>query len=105
MIVVFFFVIGIEPGHGVQGEIVYEISSDSEDEQTGQPEKEMKVVSPEFVEQLIKENYNLRVHVEALQRRVLQESAFAPTTSSTMKEEPSDDKSDGQVDKENRKPN
>lgn len=59
------------------------------------PVKEKKNVMEEVVEKLMSENRNLKIHVEALQRRLLNiqndtSNPWVPAASSTMKFEPED---------------
>lgn len=88
---------------------VYEISSDSEDEQpTAMPDK--KFVLEDIVARLMtandllhQDNQNLRVHVEALQSRVLQQINTTwdePSASSTLKT----GRNNGHDQQENREP-
>lgn len=93
-------------GHNVE---VINISSDSsDDEQTPnldekKPKPQKKEVLEEVVAMLLKENSNLRIHVQALQshaRKHMQQSnaSWLPVASSTLKKESSDD----EFEKENR---
>lgn len=76
----------------ITGYKVIEISSDSEEEDLlREPSKiDKKNVFEEVIDKLLTENRNLKLHVEALQRRVLSNQSnfgypWQPNASSTMK--------------------